>query len=176
MMADRVREKTKAVGIYKVHARGCSGGTCRCEVAFQAMVYSARDNKTIRKHFPSQKEAEIWRGELRGAVERREVRAPSKVTVTEAADALLEAMRDGTLKNRSGHRYRPSTIRRYELSIRRHVLPELGRRRLADVDRSRVKALIRDWTRAGMVPSSVRNNLDPLRVIIREAIDEATKG
>jgi hypothetical protein len=57
------------------------------------------------------------------------------------------------------------------------VLPEIGRRRLTDVDRARVKALIRDWTRAGMVPSSsVRNNLDPLRVIIREAIDDGNRG
>ena len=30
MMARQVQERTKAAGAYKVHARGCSGGRCRC--------------------------------------------------------------------------------------------------------------------------------------------------
>ena len=66
-MADRVRETTKAAGIYKVHARGCPGGGCRCAVSYQGSVYSPRDRKYVRKHFPSQKEAELWRGDLRRA-------------------------------------------------------------------------------------------------------------
>jgi len=173
-MAERVREKTKATGVCKVHARGCRGGRgCPCTPTFQATVYSAREDKWVRKHFPTQREAELWRGELRGAVDRGEVRAPSKITVNEAAKALLAGMRDGTLKNRSGLRYRPATTRRYELALNRHLLPAIGRLRLVDVDRARVKALIRAWERdKAMPPSSVRNNLDPLRVIFREAIED----
>ncbi len=36
-MAERIRERTKATGVYKVHARGCPGGKCR-DVAYQAAV------------------------------------------------------------------------------------------------------------------------------------------
>jgi integrase len=85
-------------------------------------------------------------------------------------------MRDGTIESRSGRPYKPSTIRRYELALKRHLLPELGRIKLGDIDRDRVKTVVADWKRAGMVPSSIRNNLDPLRVIVREAIDDGNKG
>jgi integrase len=169
---DRVRENTTAAGIYKVHARGCAGEKCRCKVAFQASVYSPRDGKKIRKHFPTRRAAELWRGELRGAVANGEARAPSRSTVAEAGAVLLVGMKDGTTMNRSGRPYRPSTIRRYELALTKHIEPVLGRRRLAEIDRAAVRALVREWTRAGQDPSSIRNNLDPLRVIFREAIED----
>jgi integrase len=81
-------------------------------------------------------------------------------------------MKDGSQLNRSGRPYKPSTVRRYELAIRKHILPVLGSLRLADVDRARVRALTRKWVREGQDPSSIRNNLDPLRVIIREAVED----
>ena len=158
----RVREK-KRTGIYRVHARQCpGGGGCRCAPAYQAAVFSARDRKLIRKHFPSLKEAELWRGELRGAVDRGEARAQTRKTVNQAAAALLAGMRDGTFVNRSGRTYKPSTIRRYELALRRHVLPAIGHLRLVDVDRARVRALIRAWTLEGRDPV-----VDPVTSSIR---------
>jgi integrase len=175
-MAERIRERTKATGVYKVHARGCPGGKCRCDVAYQAAVYHPRDSKYVRKHFPTQKEAELWRGELRNAVDRGTARAPSKITLAEAAKALLEGMKDGTIESRSGRPYKPSTIRRYELALNLHLLPELRRLKLNDIDRERIKGIVRGWRRAGMAASSVRNNLDPLRVIFREAIEDGNKG
>ena len=145
---------------------------CRCKVAYQAAVYSPRDAKKIRKHFPTLTEAKAWRSELQTAVNHGEVRAPTRQTVAQAAKALLAGMRDGTIENRSGNPYRPSTIRRYELALRLHVLPVLGHRRLTDVDRARVRSLVREWKLNGQTPSSIRNNLDPLRVIFREAIED----
>jgi len=135
-------------------------------------VYSPRDGKKMRKHFGTLREAKDWRSELQTAVNHGEVRAPNRRTVDDAAKALLAGMRDGTIENRSGRSYKPSTIRRYELALRLHVQPVLGRRRLTDVDRSRVRALVREWKLSGQTPSSIRNNLDPLRVMFREAIED----
>ncbi len=159
----RVREK-KRTGIYRVHARQCpGGGGCRCAPAYQAAVFSARDQKLIRKHFPSLKEdgGAVARG-VRGAVDRGEARAQTRKTVNQAAAALLAGMRDGTFVNRSGRTYKPSTIRRYELALRRHVLPAIGHLRLVDVDRARVRALIRAWTLEGRDPV-----VDPVTSSIR---------
>jgi integrase len=103
------------------------------------------------------------------------VRAAAPTSVKAAGMALVAGMRDGTITNRSGQRYKPSTIR-YELALEKHLDPAVGDVRLADVDRARVRALIRDWQRAGMVPSSIRNNLDPLRVLIREAIEDGHRS
>jgi len=134
------------------------------------MVYSTRDCKPIRKHFGSQKEAELWRGELRGAVDRGEAQAPGKTTFDQAADELLTGMRDGTIKTRSGEEYAPATVRRYELALTKHLRPLLGRHKLTSIDYTRIEHLLAEWWREGMTePSSVRNNLDPARVIFRRA-------
>jgi integrase len=201
-MAKQLYETTKAAGIYKQHARDCgfaeraqafkdehpqakpaeafkaaaAAGKCGCKASYLASVYSARDGKLIRKTFATQREAEVWRGEIRGAVDQGKVRAPSRITFAQAAEELLAGMKDGTRETRSGRRYKPATIRRYELAVHRHLLPELGRAKLADIDRERIKRLVAGWKRAGMEPSSIRNNLDPLRVLIREAIDDGNKG
>lgn len=171
-MADRVRERTRVAGVYRVHTRGCTGGRCSCAAHYQGAVWSERDGKRIRKHFATLREAELWRGELRGAIDRGEARAPSRESVAEAATALLDGMRDGTITTRSGHPYRAATIRRYELAWRLHLERVVGRKRLASLDRAAVKAVIAGWTREGMPPSTIRNTLDPLRVVIREAIED----
>ena len=71
------------------------------------------------------------------------------MTVKEAAAALLEGMRDGTLQNRSGVRYRPATIRRYGLALRLHVEPMIGHLRLCDLDRARIRRSSATGSRPG---------------------------
>ena len=160
-------EATRYVGIYRMHARDCAGERCSC--SYQAAVETA-GGKKLRRHFDTLKAAKRWRSELIGAG--REIEAPSKLTVKQAAEQLLAGMADGTISNRSSRPFKPSVTRRYALGLNRHVLPVLGRRRLADVRLPHVKALVAGWKRAGMSPSSIRNNLDPLRVIVREAIED----
>ena len=99
------------------------------------------------------------------------MRAPTSRTVEQAGEALIAGIEEGTITNRSGQPDKPSTVRRYKLALA-HLDKEIGHLRLADIDRGRVKGLIRFWQRAGMTPSSIRNNLDPLRVLIREAIED----
>jgi integrase len=172
IMAKQIRE-TVEQGVLRTHVRGCLGGKCRCAERYQAWVYDPREKRVFRKTFDKQKEAKLWRSEMLSALERGTMRAPSKRTFDQAADALLIGMRDGTIENRSGHRYKPSTIRRYELAIDKHLRPVLGTLKLSQIDRQRVKRLVEGWKRGGMTePSSIRNNLDPLRVVVREAIED----
>ncbi|HEX9481569.1 MAG TPA: site-specific integrase [Solirubrobacteraceae bacterium] len=181
-MAERIREKVKgAKYVYRVHSRACAMGearTCNCRPTYQASVYSARECKLIRKHFAGsgdvsgQREAELWRGEMDAAVEQGKIKAPTRTTVAEAGRSLLAGMRDGTIKNRSGLLYKPSTVRRYELALDKHLGPLIGHVALCKLDRARIKAVVAAWEREGMAASSVRNNLDPLRVLIREAIED----
>jgi integrase len=175
-MAGHILRERVATGISKIHSRGCSGeGRCKCKPTFQAHVYLGGDEGLWRKHFTTKRDAEIWRGEQRGAAEAGTAKKPSKITFNEAADALLAGMRDGTIESRSGHVYRASTIRRYELALTKHLRPKIGRLKLSQIDRRRVKLLVADWKRQGMTePSSIRNNLDPLRVVIREALEDET--
>ncbi len=166
-------EATRHPGILKLHARGCEGGrSCKCKPSYRADAGRDRDGNKIRKTFPKVGEANTWREDQRKAVREGSKVAPTKTTVEQAGEKLLAGMRDGTLMNRSGRPFKPSTTRRYELALRVHVKPHLGHRRLSDVERADVKAMVKAWLKASMVPSSIRNNIDPLRVIFREAIED----
>jgi integrase len=86
-------------------------------------------------------------------------------------------MEDGSVRNRSGHRYKPSAIRSYREALNAHLLPHLGPVRLDEVTRRDVQALA-DKLAAAKSPSTVRNALLPLRVIYKRALrdGEATQN
>ena len=170
-MARRLVEKTKAQGIYRVHTRGCDGSRCRCAPMFEATVYASHEHKLIRKRHRTLTEAKRWRSEISTAAGKGEAIVPTRKTVNEAADELIAGMKAGTIMNRSGRVYKPSVVRGYEASLRLHIRPEIGTLKLSQVNRDRVRRLLRKWTSEGQTPSTVRNNLDPLRVIFREALE-----
>ncbi len=100
------------------------------------------------------------------------MRAPIAVTVREAGEELVEGMRSGRVRTRSGDRYKPSAIRGYEAALRDRIVPVFGGRRLGDVQRRDVQRLADDLLAEGRDPSTIRNALMPLRVIYRRAVED----
>jgi integrase len=127
----------------------------------------------MRKHFDTLKEAEVWRGEMRGAVARGEVRVESRKTVSEAADEFIAGMVDGTIRSRSRRPYAGSSIAGYETALRKHILPVLGDRRLDSVRLRDTQDLVDQMPgRSGGTvtsASTIANAIDPLRAICRRA-------
>ena len=118
-------------------------------------------DKPIRRNFPTRAEAVAWRAEAMVAVGRGELRAPTKITVREAADQLIAGMRDGSILNRSHARYKPSAIRSYERALRLRILPRFGPARLSAVTRPDLQRFVDDLIAAGRRGSTIRNTLDP---------------
>jgi integrase len=100
------------------------------------------------------------------------MRAPAATTVREAAEELIEGMRSGRVRTRSGDRYKPSAIRGYEGALRDRIVPILGGKRLGDVQRRDVQRIVDDLLAEGRDPSTIRNALMPLRVIYRRALED----
>ncbi len=162
-------------GIEVRHRTTCatrSGGKCNCKPAYQASVWSAREGKRLRKTFPTLSAARAWRAEAQTAIRRGTLRAPIATTVREAGEALVEGMRSGRIRTRSGDRYKPSAIRSYEAALGDRIFPELGGKRLGDVQRRDVQRLADDLLAEGRDPSTIRNALMPLRVIYRRAVED----
>jgi hypothetical protein len=65
MTAIQRLETTGHPGILRVHVRRCPGGACDCD-QFQAMVYDARRQRKVRRHFRSLGEADLWRARQLG--------------------------------------------------------------------------------------------------------------
>jgi integrase len=164
------------VGIVVKHRAGCAserGARCNCHRVYQAAVWSARDAKRIRRHFDSLNDAKSWRAESYGKLRRRELRPPSAMTFGEAAVLWLAGVRTGSIRTRSGDEYKPSTIRSYELALRGArggdggLLGELGAIRLSELSVDDVQAYADRLLAAGAQPSTIRNQIMPVRVICR---------
>lgn len=164
-----------AEGIRARHSRKCrslaaNGGRCNCGPSWEAFVYLKREDKKLRKTFPTQAAAKAWRADAASASSRGQLRSPSTVTVRGASAELLAGMRDGSIPTRSGGVYKPSVIRSYDEALRLRLLPTFGDMRLSDVTRADVQDLADRLTASGLSASTVQNSLDPLRVIYRRAI------
>jgi integrase len=160
-------------GIEIRHSKVCrsrTGGVCNCRPTYQASVWSAIEQKRIRKTFPTLAEARAWRSEAQTAMRRGTLRAPSQLRLREAAEAWLEGAAAGSVRNRSGDRYKPSVVRSYETSLRLRVLPELGKRKVSEIRRRDVQDLADRLLGQGLDPSTIRNTLMPLRAIFRRAL------
>lgn len=160
-------------GIEVRHARTCraqAGGRCNCSPTYRAHVWSDRDRKRIRKTFPSRAAAQAWRDDAKVALRQGALRAPSPVTIREAAEVWMRGAKEGAIRNRSGERYKPSTLRGYDRSLQLRVLPTLGDVRLSDLRRSQVQDLADSLLASGAGTSTIRNTLDPLRAIYRRAV------
>ncbi len=163
-------------GIQTIHQSGCAARTsdrrCSCSPSYEASAYSARDRKKIRRTFATLAAARAWRAEAVRALNRGELQAETPALVRDAADVLLAGMRSGTVRTRSGDRYKPSVIRGYEQALRLHVLDDLGGVRLGRLRRRDVQSVADRMLAAGMNPSTIRNALMPLRVIYRRALED----
>ena len=164
----------RAEGIAERHARSCrsrdDGGRCNCSPSFQVNLWDGRSQRRIRKTFRTLTEAKTWRQDAAGALRAGTMRAPSPITVRAAAGALVAGMKDEAILDRSGKPYKPSTCRGYEVSLNKHVLPQIGDQRLTDVHRRDLQTVVERWRQKGLSPSSIANALDPVRVVFRRAL------
>ncbi len=161
-----------AEGIRKRHSKDCStrsGGRCRCDGGYEASVYSTRDGKKIYKTFPRESEAKSWRADAKRSLDHGKLRAPNGRTLREAAEAWLDGVERGEIHNRSGHPFKPSTLRGYRLALTERILPEIGSRKLSAITTADLQALVDRWQTEGHAPSTVRNSIKPLQAIYRRA-------
>jgi integrase len=168
------KQRKHEQGVEVRHTTRCrarEGGRCNCEPSYRGHVWSAPEQKRIRgAWFPTVAQARNWRQDALVAVRMGTLRAPVALTVSEAAAGFLDGARAGHVLDRAGKRYKPSTIRNYSGWLRRYVLPALGQRRLGDVRRADVQALVDQLIGRGLQGSTVRNALDPLRRIMDRAL------
>ena len=173
MAARKQEPERRQTGIEVRHARTCRslhGEPCDCTPGFRAFVWSARDERRIQKTFPTEAAALLWREDARVDLRRGVLVAARPIALREFADAWLAGARDGSIRNRSGDRYKPSTLRGYEQALREYVLPEVGGAKLQELRRLDIQRLADDLAGLEISAATVRNALLPLRAICRRAL------
>jgi hypothetical protein len=109
---------------------------------------------------------------LRGREQGRRI-GKTRKTLREAAEAWLAGAKahPPTILNGAGRPYKPSVLRGYEADLNEYVLHDLGARRLGEVGRGDLKRLVERLVGKGLSPARVRNIVNPVRAIFREALD-----
>jgi integrase len=161
-----------ATGITKRHSGRCrsrNGGNCDCNAGWEAWVFSPTDRRKIRETFPTHAAARSWRADAQRQVDQGALRAPTQTTLREAAAAWLDGARAGEICNRSGHPYKPSTIRGYDQALVLRVLPALGAEKLSAIRTVDLQLLVDRWQAEGQPASTIRNTIKPLQAIYRRA-------
>ncbi len=163
-------------GIVVRHRSRCrklnGGERCTCRPSFRAWVWSQDDQTKLWQTFTTEAAARAWRQDAGAEVRRGSLRAPTPSTVRDAAEDLIDGIRSGRVRTKSGDLYKPSAIRGYEQALRLRILPQLGGARLADVRRKDVQRLADDMLAEGASASGIRNAIMPLRVILRRALED----
>jgi integrase len=166
-------------GVEVRHLKTCrslEGGRCNCPKSYRAHVWSQTDRRRLRRTFPDLAAAKAWRRDVLVALEQGPLPSLSPLTLTEAAMAWLEGARDGSVRNRKGEVYKPSSLRGYERCLRLRVLPELGEARLAELRRTDIQAFVDCLLGVGLNPSTIKNTLNPLQAIFRRALQREQVG
>src|SRR5262249_43903676 len=88
----------------------------------------------------------------------------------------LGAFLDRWLRDVAAKKVRPTTLVRYELDIRLHIKPSLGRLKLAEVTPQEVQRMIGELAAAGLGPRSIANCRAALRVALAQAEREGLIG
>lgn len=156
--------------IEKRHTKGCaswSGGRCRCSGGYRASVFSPRDEKKIRKTFPTEAEAKSWQADAKRALDSGALRAPTRRTLAEATASWVAGAECGDIRNRSGQPYKPSTLRGYRQALDDYILPVLGARKLNTITTVDLQAIVDRWQADGLAASTIRNSIKPLQAIYR---------
>jgi integrase len=147
------------------------GITRRPSGRYQAQVFVGAERRRKSKTFDLLSEARAWKRDTEAGLARGTVAERSSPTLSKAGAEWLAAAHDGAVRNRSGQRYRPSTLRGYAHALETRLYPALGSTRLSEIRRGTLNRLLGKLQAQGLSASTTRNILMPLRAIFRWALD-----
>lgn len=134
-------------------------------VHYRGRVWDARARQKLFGPWTDRQGAIAWRDRMRVRVADRTASATS-LRLADAAEAFIEGIDAGTVRNRSGRPYKPSTARGYRRDLRVAVA-DFHAARLDDITTPDVQGMVA--RRAGS-PSVARNAVTALRALYAWAI------
>jgi integrase len=166
--------RTRYQGVYARHQQRCrteEGGRCNCKPSYYGIAYDRARRKHVgTRRQPTTEAARNARADLRARLDRGEAPATRCVRLTEAREQFVKAAREGRALNKHGRRYKRKAIDLIEGRLKHDVEPRLGRRRIGDIRRGEVQAIVDDLTPVAS-GSSVRGVVNSLRALYTWAED-----
>ena len=166
--------KTRYQGVFARHQKGCpisDEQRCRCKPSYFGAAWDRSVNRTVKtKRMATAEAARNARADLMASIERGETRAGGNLRLTEARERFVIATRDGKALNKQGRRYKPRAIDDIEETLKVHVEPTLGGKRIAGIRRGDIQAIVDELT-PRLSGSRVRSIVNAIRSLYRWAQD-----
>jgi integrase len=172
--------RTRYQGVFARHQKRCRLDTdpaarCNCKPSYYGVVYDRAAGKTIKTRVQVTADAgRNARVDLAGQIERGE-HASSDLRLTDARIRFIAAAREGRALNKWGRRYRAGAIDNLEGTLKTHVEPTLGARKLTSIRRGQIQAIIDD-RQTELSGSRIRGIVNAVRALYTWAADRDFAG
>jgi integrase len=165
-----VDTKTRYQGVYARHqlhcALGVGGDRCNCGPSYFGVAWdreAAKHRKT--KHRPHAVEARNLRADLLAVIAEGGVGESSGLTVADAHERFVKAMRDGIAFNKKGRPYKPNAIVDLDSSLKR-LPPSVRDCAFEELRRGQLQRAV-DGFRAELSGSRIRSIVNAVRSLYR---------
>jgi integrase len=167
--------KTRYQGVFARHQKDCrlenGGERCNCTPSFYGTAYDRTTGRNVRtRRLASPEIARNARNDLIAELQAGQRPVVVGLRLKDARERFVIAAREGKALNKRGQRYKPTAISNIEQSIRKHIEPALGTKRLGDIRRGDVQAVV-DELAPVLSGSRVRNVVNSLRALYAWAQD-----
>ena len=166
--------RTRYQGVFARHQHHCAisdGRRCSCKPSYYGVCYDRGRKKRVKtKRMPTAEAARNARADLGRMLDQGELPVTNAVRLAEARERFVTAAREGRALNKHGHRYKPRAIDNVDESIRLHIEPILGKKRLSDIRRADLQAIV-DELAPTLSGSRVRSVVNAVRSLYRWAQD-----
>ena len=166
--------RTRFQGVHARHQQRCrlhDGGRCNCKPSYYGVAYDRAQRKPVRtRRHLTVDTAKNARSDVQAMLDRGEAPAKRGLRMTEARRQFVMAAREGRALNKHGRRYKKKAIDVIEGRLQHDIEPALGRRRISDIRRGDVQAIVDDLTPVAS-GSSVRGVVNSLRALYTWAED-----
>lgn len=145
----------------------CKNGILKRGSTYSYIYYitdpiTGKNKPKMKGGFKTRAEAEEAKIQTEAAIMQNRYREPTKMTVSEYMTHWFENIHKPTLS--------PNSARGYEVNIRCHLLPYIGKVKLVDLNRENVSALYAKLIDKGLSPTSVKYVHNTLNKGLNEAV------
>ena len=158
-----------------IDVRVLADGTRR----YRASVWSAQDNRKIRKSFPTLAAAKAWRADTAAALRAGKIRATQPPRFEDIFGRLvdgkwkdgiwIEGAYAGIIRTRGRRPFKDSSVRAVRQHYQRRLEAPFGRRRLDQVQLPELQEFVDALEMQGLSPSTIEDSILPLRLAYRWA-------
>jgi hypothetical protein len=166
--------KTRYQGVFARHQKYCvitEKKPCNCKPGYYGVAWDRTRQRPVKtKHLKTADAARNARFDMIKQLAQGEAAVSESFRLREARERFVRAARDGRALNKRGQPYKRTAIDNIEECLRVHVEATLGARRISDIRRSQVQAIV-DELAPRMSGSRVRAIVNSLRSLYRWAQD-----